>query len=189
LFALFASGQFPENVNLPTGIGKTSIMALWLLAFSEEAHKDVKAITIPQRLIWVVNRRVVVDQATSEVERLRRRLNDTSIAELEAVRAALRRFAATDSDELLGISTLRGQFADNAEWRNDPARPAVIVGTVDMVGSLKLKHLPVSDHRRVNFRDHMIAASLKGKCGCGVRRFFSNFRDHMIAASLKRDTV
>jgi CRISPR-associated endonuclease/helicase Cas3 len=35
----------------------------------------------------------------------------------------------------LAISTLRGQFADNGEWRNDPTRPAVIVGTVDMIGS------------------------------------------------------
>ena len=26
-------------------------------------------------------------------------------------------------------------FADNADWRNDPRRPAVIVGTVDMAGS------------------------------------------------------
>src|SRR5207249_1854517 len=35
----------------------------------------------------------------------------------------------------LAISTLRGQFADNREWSADPARPAVIVGTVDMIGS------------------------------------------------------
>ncbi|MBX9581437.1 MAG: hypothetical protein K2X87_14135 [Gemmataceae bacterium] len=35
----------------------------------------------------------------------------------------------------LAISTLRGQFADNREWTADPARPAVVVGTVDMIGS------------------------------------------------------
>jgi CRISPR-associated endonuclease/helicase Cas3 len=35
----------------------------------------------------------------------------------------------------LAISTLRGQFADNREWSADPSRPAVIVGTVDMIGS------------------------------------------------------
>ncbi len=33
------------------------------------------------------------------------------------------------------MSTLRGQLADNQEWRIDPSRPAVIVGTVDMIGS------------------------------------------------------
>ena len=35
----------------------------------------------------------------------------------------------------LAISTLRGQFADNHEWSADPSLPAVICGTVDMIGS------------------------------------------------------
>ncbi len=35
----------------------------------------------------------------------------------------------------LAVSTLRGELADNEEWELDPSRPAVIVGTVDMVGS------------------------------------------------------
>jgi CRISPR-associated endonuclease/helicase Cas3 len=35
----------------------------------------------------------------------------------------------------LPISTLRGQYVDNREWLEDPAAPAIIVGTVDMVGS------------------------------------------------------
>ena len=30
---------------------------------------------------------------------------------------------------------MRGQFADNREWSIDPSRPAVVCGTVDMVGS------------------------------------------------------
>lgn len=35
----------------------------------------------------------------------------------------------------LPISTLRGQHLDNHEWLDDPAAPAIVVGTVDMVGS------------------------------------------------------
>jgi hypothetical protein len=38
-------------------------------------------------------------------------------------------------EEPLGISTLRGEFQDNQEWGKFPFRPAVICGTVDMVGS------------------------------------------------------
>ena len=40
-----------------------------------------------------------------------------------------------EGESPLAISTLRGQFADNREWSRDPARPAVIAGTVDMIGS------------------------------------------------------
>src|ERR1035437_5304225 len=135
LFSLFVSKTFPTDVSLPTGTGKTSIMALWLLALAEKLSVDIRQAAIPRRLIWVVNRRVVVDQATNEAEQLRRRLNDTTIAELEPILRALRKLSADHSEEILGISTLRGQFEDNAEWRSDPSRPAVIVGTVDMIGS------------------------------------------------------
>ena len=135
LFLSFVSQRFPANVSLPTGTGKTSIMAVWLLALAEKLSVDTWQTAIPRRLIWVVNRRVVVDQATSEAEQLRRRLNDPAIVELEPIRRALRRLSANNSDGTLGISTLRGQFEDNAEWRGDPSRPAVIVGTVDMIGS------------------------------------------------------
>ncbi len=35
----------------------------------------------------------------------------------------------------LPISTLRGAHVDNREWLDNPAAPAIIVGTVDMIGS------------------------------------------------------
>ncbi len=38
-------------------------------------------------------------------------------------------------DRSLPISTLRGQHVDNKEWLEDPSSPAIIVGTVDMIGS------------------------------------------------------
>jgi CRISPR-associated endonuclease/helicase Cas3 len=131
-----------RSVSLPTGTGKTSIMAIWLLALARQAAQtdDPRNITIPRRLVWVVNRRVVVDQATNDAEQLAFRLRDKEkFPELQTVRHAFGKLAAVDSNnDLFAISTLRGQFADNAEWRNNPARPSIIVGTVDMIGSRML---------------------------------------------------
>ncbi len=136
LFLWFLSDKIlPTDISLPTGTGKTSIMAIWLLALAEKSAEDSRQNPIPRRLTWVVNRRVVVDQATNEAEQIRRRVNDPAIVELEPIRSALRKLSGETSGEILGISTLRGQFEDNAEWRGDPSRPAVIVGTVDMIGS------------------------------------------------------
>jgi CRISPR-associated endonuclease/helicase Cas3 len=136
LFLRFLSDKVPPaDVSLPTGTGKTSIMAIWLLALAETSSVDSRQNSIPRRLTWIVNRRVVVDQATNEVEQIRRRVNDPAIGELEPIRSALRKLSGETSGEILGISTLRGQFEDNAEWRGNPSRPAVIVGTVDMIGS------------------------------------------------------
>lgn len=115
----FINGAFPRSCNLPTGLGKTSVIAIWFIALMNRPEK------VPRRLVYVVNRRTVVDQTTDEVEKLRENLNE-NMAKLGYVLGHPRGLA---------ISTLRGQFADNREWSADPSRPAVICGTVDMIGS------------------------------------------------------
>lgn len=115
LYREFVNGEIPHSCNLPTGLGKTAIIAIWLIALMIQPKK------MPRRLVYVVNRRTVVDQTTDEVEKLRENLQ-----KLENL---------PDHVRQLSISTLRGQFADNREWSTDPSRPAVVCGTVDMIGS------------------------------------------------------
>jgi CRISPR-associated endonuclease/helicase Cas3 len=124
LYSSFTRGHFPTPCVLPTGLGKTRILAVWLLALAAAPTK------VPRRLVYVVNRRTVVDQSTREAEKLR-----DNLAEVPDVAQQLKELCATDADSPLAISTLRGEFADNSEWRSDPARPAIVVGTVDMIGS------------------------------------------------------
>lgn len=130
----FAKGKIPPLCDIPTGLGKTAVIAIWLIALAN-------GLKVPRRLVYIVNRRTVVDQATDTVMRMRERLLDPNHEDwrkhadvLRSLHDSLKKLAATDGPPL-AISTLRGQFADNAEWRADPARPAVIVGTIDMVGS------------------------------------------------------
>src|SRR5260221_1092001 len=123
LFLRLAEGRIPACCDLPTGLGKTSVVALWLIALAVHPER------VPRRLVYVVNRRTVVDQTTVEVEKLRKNLAAAGLEE------RLKKLCATVSDVPVAISTLRGQFADNREWSADPPRPAVIVGTVDMICS------------------------------------------------------
>lgn len=123
LYERFISGggggdNIPAIVSLPTGLGKTSVIAIWLIALMNHPEK------IPRRLVYVVNRRTVVDQTTVEVEQLRKYLREN----LSVLKSKLK-------FKTLAVSTLRGQYADNHEWFADPSRPAVICGTVDMIGS------------------------------------------------------
>jgi len=111
LYVRLLAGEVPAACVVPTGLGKTSVIAIWFLARLENA-------SLPRRLVYVVNRRTVVDQTTDEVTKLRGKLSEIGM-----------------SVDDLAISTLRGQFADNREWSADPSRPAVICGTVDMIGS------------------------------------------------------
>ncbi|RMG11344.1 MAG: type I-U CRISPR-associated helicase/endonuclease Cas3, partial [Planctomycetota bacterium] len=119
LYERFLRSELPRSIDVPTGLGKTSVMALWLLARADNPG-------LPRRLVYVVDRRAVVDQATSEAERLRDWVSSTP----EIARAL-----GLASETRLAVSTLRGQFVDNREWLEDPARPAIVVGTVDMIGS------------------------------------------------------
>jgi CRISPR-associated endonuclease/helicase Cas3 len=108
LYQRFVSGDIPASCNLPTGLGKTAVIAVWLIAWANGAD-------LPRRLVYIVNRRTVVDQTTDEV-RLYKARQVPGIPDF-------------------AVSTLRGELADNHEWSIDPSRPAVICGTVDMIGS------------------------------------------------------
>ncbi len=119
--AYFARGQVPAAVDIPTGMGKTAVMAVWLLARAAGA-------ALPRRLVHVVDRRAVADHASALAQRLRDTLQEAD--GLEAVRRALGL-----GGRPLPVSTLRGPHADNREWMANPAAPAIIVGTADTVGS------------------------------------------------------
>lgn len=110
LHAGFMTGLVPPALDLPTGLGKTAVMAVWLAA-------RIMGARLPNRLVYVVDRRTVVDQATAEAEKLARNAVGLPIG------------------GTLAISTLRGQNVDNRRWMEDPAAPAIIIGTIDMIGS------------------------------------------------------
>ncbi|WP_290635586.1 type I-U CRISPR-associated helicase/endonuclease Cas3 [Aquisalimonas sp.] len=109
-FDWFAQGVLPAACDVPTGLGKTTTMALWLIARQAGAP-------LPRRLVYVVDRRAVVDQATRFAEQLQAQAP-----------AAL-------GIKDLAVSTLRGQYADNRKWLQNPAGLSIVVGTVDMIGS------------------------------------------------------
>lgn len=111
-------GNLPTAIDVPTGLGKTATMAVWLLARAAGAR-------LPRRLAYVVDRRAVVDQATQFAEDLRRNMPPGMASQL----------GLEDDASALPISTLRGGFVDNRDWLEDPAKPAIIVGTIDMIGS------------------------------------------------------
>lgn len=141
LFERVLDGNLPDAVDLPTGLGKTSVMAIWLLA---RALADADT-ALPRRLVYVVDRRVVVDQATTEAEKLRYALDGvaahfdalgaTEKARAQETAAELKKLLGIDDSGSLMISTLRGGRADDRGWTYDPAAPAILVCTVDMAGS------------------------------------------------------
>lgn len=112
LYDRLYAGDIPRVCAIPTGLGKTMVIPIWLIALKHQQMAGEG--TLPRRLVYIINRRTVVDQATEVVGQIRNKNKWT---------------------DPLAVSTLRGELADNGEWRKDPSKPAIIVGTIDMVGS------------------------------------------------------
>ena len=98
LFAKLLNGDVPLVLDLPTGAGKTSVMAIWLVALSRRA-------ALPRRLFWVVDRRAVVDQATDEADRIANLLDKAEAAELRHALGSLSVGLQQKDDPLAVIAT------------------------------------------------------------------------------------
>src|SRR5690606_20609393 len=118
LLERFLRGTPVQALDVPTGLGKTATIAIWLVARALGAP-------LPRRLVYVVDRRAVVDQATAVAEGWRAGvLSEPGVSEARGL-----------GNRALPIATLRGQHVDNRQWLEDASVPAIVLGTVDMIGS------------------------------------------------------
>ncbi|HEY0233376.1 MAG TPA: type I-U CRISPR-associated helicase/endonuclease Cas3 [Dokdonella sp.] len=134
---------WPRMLALPTASGKTSCIDVALYALAADAPQA------PRRILFVVDRRVVVDEAYVHACTIAQRLREAAGGILEEVASGLRRRRGDDpsgDDDPLSCHQLRGGiYRDNA-WARTPSQPAVICSTVDQIGSrLLFRGYGVSD--------------------------------------------
>ena len=124
LYERFITGEIPSSCNLPTGLGKTSVIAIWLIALATHPDK------MPRRLVYVVNRRTVVDQTTEEVEKYRGNLRKPDCGSAGGLSGVpLPRIPRSRQHPARPV-----RRQPRVE-RRSVSSPAVICGTVDMIGS------------------------------------------------------
>ena len=133
--------EWPEEVGVPTGLGKTACLdiAVWWLA--AQADRDPQQRTAPTRIWWVVNRRLLVDSTHEHAKRLARALNQPDASGLSRrnrevvalVAERLRSLSADPAAPPLDVIRLRGGVASRTPA--DPSQPTVILCTLPMYGS------------------------------------------------------
>ena len=123
---VLSEGKWPEVIDLPTGSGKTAVLDTAVFAMA------VQPAVSPRRVVFVIDRRIVVDQVHQRAQRLKEQISKGSTPILKAVRARLARLSDGDP---LGVAALRGGIPLDAEWTHRPDQPWVLVSTVDQFGS------------------------------------------------------
>ncbi len=121
-------GEWPRRIGLPTASGKTALIDIAVYALAMRAPKAAR------RVFFVVDRRVIVDEAAERAERIRKKLADEVEAdtELGGLARALRELGGKTP---LETATLRGGIPRESSWADSPLQPVVVCSTVDQVGS------------------------------------------------------
>jgi CRISPR-associated endonuclease/helicase Cas3 len=119
-----------DTISVPTGCGKTMVLAAQAFALAAHSHLGLgDAHRPPMRMFFVVDRRVVVDDSARLARRIMEGMDRPDLP--EAVRPVFERLRS------LGLTavTLRGGLPADDTWLLEPHRPALVVSTVDQVGS------------------------------------------------------
>ena len=142
---------WPDVLDLPTGAGKTAALdaAVFHLALRVNAPRRAAL-----RIVLVVDRRLVVDDAYRRAQRIACALHDpsrcpeTGRAVVEEVRRRLLRLAGDDGPPL-EVARLHGGAPLEHDWARTPTQPTILCSTVDQVGSrLLFRGYGVSDRMR-----------------------------------------
>jgi len=156
--ARVCAGKAPDYVTVPTGSGKTACLDAAVFALAVQASLPPAERTAGRRIFFIVNRRIIVDEAFDRAENhlvpalvnpskylnarevkkeVDKRMTEAekakAIAILRAVAVALRSLG--DNDEPLACVQLRGGIYRDRAWAKSITQPMIICSTVDQAGS------------------------------------------------------
>lgn len=148
LLQRIAKGEegWPATLDLPTGSGKTAAIdiAVFHLALESDPDERTDVRCAPVRIAFVVDRRLVVDDAFERAKKLAHALLHPTGPITARVAERLQKLAG-DGPPLIA-RRLRGGIPREDDWARTPSQPTVLCSTVDQVGSrLLFRGYGVSD--------------------------------------------
>lgn len=130
---------WPQALALPTASGKTACIDIAVFALACQYDWGERR-TAPRRIFFVVDRRVIVDEAYDRTAKLARRLAEPDEPILRIIADRLRTLGSGDDADKrarnpLECFQLRGGVYRDDAWARTPIQPTVIASTVDQIGS------------------------------------------------------
>jgi CRISPR-associated endonuclease/helicase Cas3 len=132
-----STGHWPDAIDLPTASGKTACLDIAAYALAAQAGRAMPERTTARRVWFVVDRRIVVDEAFDRAERLAEKLDDENAP--GAIRAIAERLldlrGLPSRERPLAVGRLRGGVLRDDRWARIPSQASIITSTVDQLGS------------------------------------------------------
>jgi len=149
LLASVVAAGWPSTLDLPTGAGKTATLDIAVFALALDAARPAPERKQSRRIVLVVDRRVVVDQAFDRAALVAKKLSEAKDGILADVAAALRALSGNPKGLPILPAILRGGMPRESEWAKSPTQPVILTSTVDQVGSrLLFRGYGISDRMR-----------------------------------------
>lgn len=139
-------GEWPPILDLPTGSGKTAAIDIAVFHLALEANSGFVR-RAPVRIAFVVNRRLVVDDAFERAKSIEAALDHPRGQVTGRVAGHLK--GLSGGGPPLVVRRLRGGIPREDDWARSPSQPTVLCSTVDQVGS------------RLLFRGYGVTDSMK----------------------------
>ena len=137
-----ATERWPQEIGVPTGLGKTACLEIAIWCLAAQADRFPAQRSVPTRIWWVVNRRLLVDSTADHANKIAGSLGAARPTEqdnsggdvLSRVADRLRSLSADRDAPPLEVISLRGGIASRTA-ATDPSRPTVVLCTLPMYGS------------------------------------------------------
>lgn len=145
-------GTWPDWITLPTGTGKTSVIDIAVHALASQAARPAAERTAPARIVFAVNRRIVVDEAFARAQYIAEKLRDALTIPDSLLHRHAKALANLSNDPLsppLEAFPLRGGTFTDRSWARSAFQPLILSTTLDQLGSrLLFRGYGVSDYAR-----------------------------------------
>lgn len=138
---------WPTSIPVPTGLGKTAAITVWLYELARQIHHGTPR-TAPMRLFYLVNRRVVIDQTHLYVNNLLATLQSESDEDLQPIREALTKVLPPGDDRILVAASIHGESPDDTAWMRTTGPVLVSLTPDQFVSRLLMRGYGVSTKTR-----------------------------------------
>jgi CRISPR-associated endonuclease/helicase Cas3 len=126
-------GSPPAVVGVPTGSGKTTAVDALAWALAGQLTRGGRR-TLGVRIVWAIDRRILVDEVHEHASRLCRRLDRALADSYDPLHETAAVLAEMSGDRPLIASRWRGGLYERGGLRS-PLQPEVITSTVAQIGS------------------------------------------------------